>query len=442
MRETLKIRACWLSMAMLLPTVAAAQSVTTAPSPVAAIPVDNPIALALLLLAMAVAGAFALRRGQGARRVLSLLLLAAAGGWLGLGSGLMAQVVTAFTNPAGETLPIPVSPITAGGFTGFEPADFTNSARLPLRITAIVLPDTTQCFATHAANTLLPAGSTTPSPYPACAQGTLLGLGAGCRVDVEAVCRSLVPPPPSVTVSAISPSTGSASGGVGFTLTGTNLAGATGITFGGMAATSVNVVNETTITAVTPANAAGAVDVVVTTPAGDATLPNGYTYLATAVGQSAFGGTVAALDGGLQNLVAATADNASAVAWGGSGTTVGAGAQSTTDGSANTTAIVAAIGNGSHAADVCLNYEVDSQGNSPCEPGNACYNDWFVPAVQQLTALYDNRSAIGGFSATTYLSSTELSSALAWRKLFSSGATSGINKNALGRLRCVRAFTP
>jgi len=43
------------------------------------------------------------------------------------------------------------------------------------------------------------------------------------------------------------------------------------VTFGGTAATGVTVVNATTITAVTPAHAAGVVDVVVTTPGGTGT---------------------------------------------------------------------------------------------------------------------------------------------------------------------------
>lgn len=53
----------------------------------------------------------------------------------------------------------------------------------------------------------------------------------------------------------------------------------------GQAATSVNVVNSTTVTGVTPAHAAGVVDVVIATPAGGATLVNGYTYVTTVVGQ-------------------------------------------------------------------------------------------------------------------------------------------------------------
>ncbi|NDJ14901.1 MAG: hypothetical protein EBY17_27545 [Acidobacteriia bacterium] len=56
------------------------------------------------------------------------------------------------------------------------------------------------------------------------------------------------------TVSAISPSTGPGAGGQSVTLTGTNFTGATGVTLGGAPATSISVVNDTTITATTPAS--------------------------------------------------------------------------------------------------------------------------------------------------------------------------------------------
>ncbi len=57
-----------------------------------------------------------------------------------------------------------------------------------------------------------------------------------------------------------------------FTLTGTNLTGATALTYNGDTCTSIVVVNSTTITAVSPAESAGAHNLVVTTPGGSATL--------------------------------------------------------------------------------------------------------------------------------------------------------------------------
>jgi IPT/TIG domain len=89
--------------------------------------------------------------------------------------------------------------------------------------------------------------------------------------------------PSAPTVSAITPSSGTTLGGTSVTIRGTNLTGATAVTIGGGAATSVVVVNDTTITAVTPAHtAAGAVDVVVTTPGATIKGPGLYTYVAQA----------------------------------------------------------------------------------------------------------------------------------------------------------------
>ena len=87
---------------------------------------------------------------------------------------------------------------------------------------------------------------------------------------------------PAPTVASIAPNTGTAAGGTAVTITGTGfLAGAT-IMLGGTAATNVNVVNGTSITATTPAHASGAVSVVVTnTDTQSGTLNNGYTYTAS-----------------------------------------------------------------------------------------------------------------------------------------------------------------
>ena len=91
---------------------------------------------------------------------------------------------------------------------------------------------------------------------------------------------TVVPPP---TVTAISPNAGPTAGGTAVTITGTNFTGATSVTIGGAATTSVVVVNATTITATTPAGTAGAQDVVVTTPAGNGTGTGLFTYCASAI---------------------------------------------------------------------------------------------------------------------------------------------------------------
>ncbi|MCX4477093.1 IPT/TIG domain-containing protein [Streptomyces cellulosae] len=80
-------------------------------------------------------------------------------------------------------------------------------------------------------------------------------------------------------VTALSPTSGPASGGTAVTITGTNLDTTDSVTFGGAPAPFA-VINASTLSAVTPPGTAGAVDVVVTNPAGSDTLTAGYTYVA------------------------------------------------------------------------------------------------------------------------------------------------------------------
>ena len=90
------------------------------------------------------------------------------------------------------------------------------------------------------------------------------------------VARAPLDPPP--TISSVSLNTGLVDGGMAITITGTNLTGASSVTIGGVAATSVIVVSSTTVTAVTPAGTAGGRTVSITTPGGTANLTNGFTY--------------------------------------------------------------------------------------------------------------------------------------------------------------------
>ena len=85
---------------------------------------------------------------------------------------------------------------------------------------------------------------------------------------------------PAPSVSGVSPGTGPIVGGTSVTITGIDFQTGATVTFGGVAATGVTVGGATSITATTPAHAAGAVDVVVTNPdAQSGTLTVGFTYL-------------------------------------------------------------------------------------------------------------------------------------------------------------------
>jgi len=90
---------------------------------------------------------------------------------------------------------------------------------------------------------------------------------------------------PAPTLAGLAPTSGVLSGGTPVTLTGTNLqapgAGTTLVTFGGLAATNVNVVSDTVVTCESPAGALGAaVDVALSNGNGSAQLAGAFTYTA------------------------------------------------------------------------------------------------------------------------------------------------------------------
>jgi large repetitive protein len=80
------------------------------------------------------------------------------------------------------------------------------------------------------------------------------------------------------TIASISPKRGVTSGGEAVTITGSGFTGTTGVFFGGAAAGSFNVVDDTRIDAITPARNAGPVDVVVTNADGSSSLVEGFLY--------------------------------------------------------------------------------------------------------------------------------------------------------------------
>jgi PKD repeat protein len=87
------------------------------------------------------------------------------------------------------------------------------------------------------------------------------------------------PPAPAPTVISIAPNFGSTSGGTSVTLAGTNFQPGATVRFGGVPATSVNVLNSLALTATTPAHAAGTVQISVTNPDNQsATLNNAFTF--------------------------------------------------------------------------------------------------------------------------------------------------------------------
>jgi hypothetical protein len=101
--------------------------------------------------------------------------------------------------------------------------------------------------------------------------------------DFEVVQLGHNPPPPAPIVQAVSPASGTTGGGTVVRISGIGFRTGATVSIGGVPATGASVQRSTQIVAVTPAHAAGAVNVVVTNPIGLAgTAVGAYTYCSNA----------------------------------------------------------------------------------------------------------------------------------------------------------------
>ncbi|MBN1186242.1 MAG: DUF1566 domain-containing protein [Bacteroidales bacterium] len=115
-------------------------------------------------------------------------------------------------------------------------------------------------------------------------------------------------------------------------------------------------------------------------------------------------------------------------------------------GEMNTLLIIANQGSdmNDYAAGVCAYLRVTE--------GETMYGNWYLPSVEELGYMYENKAAIdstalanGGSAfvseaAYHYWSSSEMSDGLAMRQYFHNGMVDYGNKNHIGRVRAVRTF--
>ena len=109
-------------------------------------------------------------------------------------------------------------------------------------------------------------------------------------------------------------------------------------------------------------------------------------------------------------------------------------------GKSNTATIVYeffGIGIGNYAAKICDDLVLEG------------YNDWFLPSKDELELVYQSRELIGGFSQTTYWSSSADAYnsggyypefKYAWNQNFISGSQSTSGKDNIYRVRAIREF--
>jgi hypothetical protein len=131
----------------------------------------------------------------------------------------------------------------------------------------------------------------------------------------------------------------------------------------------------------------------------------------------------------LHGLIAAPSDQSSGIQWyNGTYTTTGATAMVLGTGNANTNTIVSSQGAGSYAAKLC--YDLVLNG----------YSDWYLPSKDELSILYLNKVAIGGFANSPYWSSTEYNSNYTLIHYFGDGSQGIAFKNSPFYVRAIRAF--
>ena len=156
-----------------------------------------------------------------------------------------------------------------------------------------------------------------------------------------------------------------------------------------------------------------------------------------AIGDSYGGGIIAYtlqsgdpgyIAGQVHGLIAAASDQSMGIKWSNSNSNTGATAVVLGTGNANT--IVAAQGAGSYAAQLC--YDLVLNG----------YSDWYLPRRDELSKLFLNQIAIGGFSTIlNYWSSSEVNSQNAWDQDFTNfPPTFGFKLLSPSYVRAVRAF--
>lgn len=146
------------------------------------------------------------------------------------------------------------------------------------------------------------------------------------------------------------------------------------------------------------------------------------------VGNTGCGGEFAACDqgGGLYHLIAEASDlyGGTTGIFGANGTFYGF--TSASNGVSNTQNFSSLPNNIS--VNTACSYVYNSGG----------FGDWYLPAENELSTLYTNRTAIGGFSTGKYWSSTEVDANNMRVVNFTGGAASSDSKTSSYRFRCVR----
>jgi hypothetical protein len=176
----------------------------------------------------------------------------------------VAPVLTSVSPTSGPVTGATPITLTGTGFTG------TTNVTVGGAVTPFtVVNDTTITLTTSTGSGVVPIVVTTPAGV---SDGTVMftfGVPTAPVGTNPVGTGPITGPAVTPTITSIAPTSGPVAGGTSVILTGTGFTGASAVTFGGVAASSFNVVSDTMITAMTGAGVVGAGQaVLVTTPGG------------------------------------------------------------------------------------------------------------------------------------------------------------------------------
>jgi hypothetical protein len=153
------------------------------------------------------------------------------------------------------------------------------------------------------------------------------------------------------------------------------------------------------------------------------------------IGEQKEGGIVFWLDETGEHGLVSAMDDQYNTDWGCAGTLIGPDAQHTDIGTGdlNTAAIIALCTDDWIAAYSCDNLTLNG------------YSDWYLPSINELSEMYAQRAAIGGFGNVWFWSSTEAADAAvpaeaAWTFMFDYGFAGWTSKSSSLHVRCIRKF--
>ena len=128
-------------------------------------------------------------------------------------------------------------------------------------------------------------------------------------------------------------------------------------------------------------------------------------------------------------IIAAASDQSTNAIWGCFETSIsGAAGNALGTGNQNTNEILAGCATAGIAAILCDELEIDG------------FDDWYLPSREELSKLYENREAIGGFENKFYWSSTQRNAFGAWGQGFGDGFQGSERKDSGRYVRAVRSF--